>query len=305
MRFYLFILISIFLTSCSMGSGFMPGGSGMGWSVDTSSAAKSYTNISYAKDSDTQKLDIYLPTGSGSFPVIIAIHGWAFKLGSKTGSDVKSMFEWLKHGYAIVSIDYRLSGEAIFPAAINDVQSAIIWIKKNGKQYNLDTNKIVLWWDSAGGNLAALAGTKWNTQSGTNVQAVIDWFWPIYFSRMDNQFAKLWVTPKMWKTNASSSPESQYIGKTIGSIEAETLVKEASPETYISSDDPVFYIQHGSADTNIPYTQSEEFANKLIAVLWKDKVVFEKLEWASHGGDQFDEEENLSKIFQFLDKNLK
>lgn len=305
MRIYIFPLFAIFLTSCSMGSGFMPGGSGMGWSVDTSNASKSYTNIPYAKDSDTQKLDIYLPSGSGSFPVIVAIHGGAFKLGSKTGSDVKSMFEWLKHGYAIVSIDYRLSGEALFPAAINDVQSAILWIKQNGKQYNINTNKIILWWDSAGGNLAALAGTKWNTQSGTNVQAVIDWFWPIYFSRMDDQFAKLWVTPKMWKTNASSSPESQYIGKTIGSLEAETLVKEASPETYISSDDPIFYIQHGSADTNIPYTQSEEFANKLIAVLWKDKVIFEKLEWASHGGDQFDAEENLTKIFQFLDKNLK
>ncbi len=304
MRIYILLLFTIFLTSCSMGSGFMPGGSGMWWSLDTSSASKSYTNISYATDSETQKLDIYIPTGSGSFPVIVAIHGWAFKLGSKTGSDVKSMFSWLKRGYAVVSIDYRLSGEAIFPAAIDDVQSAIVWIKQNGKQYNLDPSKIVLWGDSAGWNLAALAGTKWNTQSGTNVQVVVDWFWPIYFSRMDDQFALLGVTPKMWKTNTNSSPESQYLGKTIWTPEAESLVKAASPETYISADDPVFYIQHGSADTNIPYLQSEELANKLMEVLWKDKVVFEKLEWASHGWDQFDADENLSKIFKFLEIHL-
>lgn len=299
MRIFVFILIFWLFTSCSTG------GSGMWWSVDTSSALKSYADISYSKESDNQKLDIYLPSWSWSFPVIVAIHGWAFKLGSKTGSDVKSMFEWLKHWYAVVSIDYRLSGEAIFPAAINDVQSAILWIKQNWKQYNLDTNKIVLWGDSAGWNLAALAGTKWNTQSWTNVQAVIDWFWPIYFSRMDDQFAVLGITPKMWKTNTSSSPESQYIGKTIWTPESESLVKEASPETYITSDDPVFYIQHWSADTNIPYTQSEEFAKKLIEVWWEDKVVFEKLEWASHGWNQFDAEENLNKIFQFLDKQLK
>ncbi|MBP9780145.1 alpha/beta hydrolase [Candidatus Gracilibacteria bacterium] len=276
----------------------------MGGSLDTSSASKSYTNISYATDSETQKLDIYIPTGSGSFPVIVAIHGGAFKLGSKTGSDVKSMFSGLKRGYAVVSIDYRLSGEAIFPAAIDDVQSAIVWIKQNGKQYNLDPSKIVLWGDSAGGNLAALAGTKGNTQSGTNVQVVVDWFGPIYFSRMDDQFALLGVTPKMGKTNTNSSPESQYLGKTIGTPEAESLVKAASPETYISADDPVFYIQHGSADTNIPYLQSEELANKLMEVLGKDKVVFEKLEGASHGGDQFDADENLSKIFKFLEIHL-
>lgn len=299
MRFYSILFLCFLLIWCSNIT-FITW-----WSIDTSSASKVYSNLSYAQDSDTQKLDIYLPSGDWPHPIIIAIHGWAFKMWSKTGSDIKSIFKWLDHWYAIIAINYRLSWEAKFPAAINDVQSAILWIKQNGKEYNLNTNKIVLWWDSAGGNLAALAGTKWTTQSGTNIQAVVDWFWPIYFSRMDEQFTQLQITPKMWKTNVDTSPESQYLGKTIWSSEAEILVKEASPETYISLDDPVFYIQHWSADANIPYTQSEEFANKLIKVLWKDKVIFEKLEWASHGWDQFDSEENLNKIFQFLDKNLK
>jgi hypothetical protein len=95
---------------------------------------------------------------------------------------------------------------------------------------------------------------------------------------MDEQFRTLGVTPKMGATNASTSAESAYLGKTIGTPEAAPLVREASPETYISTDDPAFYIQHGTADTNIPWTQSENLAKNLKKVLGDEKVVFETLE---------------------------
>jgi acetyl esterase/lipase len=251
-------------------------------------------------------LDIYLPkTGTAPYPVIIAVHGGAFKFGSKTGSDIAAMFRWLEKGYAVVSVDYRLSSEAVFPAAIDDVQAAIMFIKKNAQTYELNPNKIALWWDSAGWNLVSLAGTKGNTADNSQVQAVVDWFGPIYFSRMDDQFSKLWVTGAMGKTNSESSAESLYIWKTIGTPEAESLVKMASPETFISKNSPPFFIQHGTADKNIPITQSEEFAAKLAESIWKDKVVFEKIEWAAHGWDLFESDENLAKIFAFLEKYLK
>ena len=107
---------------------------------------------------------------------------------------------------------------------------------------------------------------------------VVDWFGPVYFSRMDAEFAALGITPKMGTTSAATSAESKYLGKTVGTPEAEELVKAASPETYISSDDPAFYIQHGTADTNIPLTQSEDLAKKLTETLGTDKVMFEKIE---------------------------
>lgn len=317
------IITSIFVTSCTQnavptntstgitnsggttqkGTGLMPTG-GKQKALDTSHAIKSYTGISYASDSPTQKLDIYLPSGTGAFPVIIAIHGWGFKMGSRTGWDLSSMFTWLDRGYAIVSVDYRLSGEAKYPGAIDDIQSAIKYIKQNANTYNLDPDRIVLWGASAGWHLAALAGTKWQKSENTHVQAVVDWFGPIDFALMDEQFRALGVTPKMWATNAATSAESEYLGYTIGTPEAQSLTKEASPETYITSDDPVFYIQHGTADTNIPWTQSENFAKKLTAVLGTDKVVFEKLEWAGHGWTLFDSEENLEKIFEFLKSSI-
>ncbi len=113
-------------------------------------------------------------------------------MGSKTGKDVQSMLEGINHGYAVVSVDYRLSKEAIFPAAIR-------FIKANAETYNLNPDKIAVWGDSSGGNLAALAGTSGddNTLNGDNtenleysstVNAVVDWFGPMSFLLMDKQF---------------------------------------------------------------------------------------------------------------------
>ena len=82
-------------------------------------------------------------------------------------------------------------------------------------------------------------------------------------------------------------------------------MKKANPETYISADDAVFFIQHGSIDKLVPTQQSIQFAEKLTAILGKDKVSIELLEGANHGGPQFETAENLKKVILFLDKNLK
>lgn len=121
---------------------------------------------------------------------------------------------------------------------------------------------------------------------------------------MDDEFVALGINPKMGKTGSETSAESKYLGKTVGTPEAEELVKAASPETYISSDDPAFYIQHGTADANIPLTQSENLARKLTEILGEDKIIFEKIEGAGHGGNEFHTTENLDKVFAFIEKHL-
>ncbi|HMS91045.1 MAG TPA: alpha/beta hydrolase [Candidatus Absconditabacterales bacterium] len=273
--------------------------------IATSVATTKNLDVSYGTDSDTQKMDIYIPEGTGPFPVIIAIHGGAFMMGNKEGGDLQPMLQAVKKGYAVVTVNYRLSNEAKFPAAIDDIQKAIVFIKENAKAYNLNGDKIATWGDSAGGNLASLAGTMGNIKDNTDVQAVVDRFGPIYFSTMDEEFTALGVTPKMGNTNSPNSPESKYLGQTIGTQEAEVLVKQASPQTYISKNSPAFFIQHGTLDTNIPITQSENFAEKLKNVIGDENVIFEKIEGAAHGGAQFETEENLNKVFNFLDTYLK
>ncbi|MCX6732516.1 MAG: alpha/beta hydrolase [Candidatus Roizmanbacteria bacterium] len=285
--------------------------------ADTSNITRKWTNLAYASKSDAEKLDIYLPeTGDGPFPVIISIHGGAFRMGDKADGQITPMLEGLKKGYAVIGVNYRLSNEAKFPAQINDIKAAIKFIRANANQYKLNANKIAVWGGSSGGNLSSLAGTSGgikdlvddtlgNSQQNDKVLAVVDWYGPIYFSTMDAEFASLGQTSAMGQTNSESSPETAYLGKTIGTIKAEELVKKASPQTYISSSTPAFYIQHGTADRNIPITQSINFSEKLKASIGSDKVIFEKLEGAGHGGSQFESTENLEKIFAFLDKYLK
>ena len=292
------------------------GGAGPGASVDTAWIKTKHLDLAYARASETQKLDLYLPNeGTGPFPLIIEIHGGAFMMGSKSGM-VGPILEALKRGYAVASISYRLSGEALFPAAIQDVKAAIRFLRANAAQYKLNPAKFATWGGSAGGNLSALAGTSGgaaalsdpslgNPNVSDAVQAAVDWYGPIYFSTMDAEFKALGQTPAMGVTSAATSPESKYLGKTVGTTDAEALVAQASPQTYIDAKDPPFYIQHGTADRNIPLTQSKNFAARLGQALGADKVVFETLDGAGHGGTQFDAAANVAKILDFLDKHLK
>lgn len=280
---------------------------------NTDHIKQKWLDVAYADKSPAQKLDIYLPNeGSGSFPVILSIHGGAFLMGDKADGQVNPMLEGLKRGYAVVSINYRLSGEAIFPAQIQDVKAAIRFIRANATKYNLKKEKMAAWGGSAGGHLSALAGTSdgvkelddlslGNASESSAVQAVVDWFGPIYFIKMDEHFkASGKGNPNHSEAN---SPESKLIGKQI--TLAPDLVAKASPATYITPDDPPFFIEHGTVDKLVPTQQSEEFAAALEKVLGKKKVTYLPLQNAGHGGPEFETRENLNKVFQFLDSYLK
>jgi len=284
-------------------------------SLDTANIKTKYTDVAYGSLSDTQKLDIYLPNeGEGPFKVIVAIHGGGFMQGDKTGKDLASMLEGVNRGYAVVAVNYRLSGEAVFPAAISDVKAAIRYIRANSEKYNLDPDNIAAWGDSAGGNIAALVGTSGddeslngknteNLQHSSKVQAVVDWFGPLEFLKLDEQFEEAGIIPKLGKRSSETSPESKYIGGNIAENVAQS--ERANPATYITENDPYFLIQHGTADLNVPTQQSIDFANKLTKVLGEEKSKLIILEGAGHGGDRFDAEENLEDVFKFLNSVLK
>jgi len=282
--------------------------------ANTENIKHKWLDVAYATQSQAQKLDIYLPDkGDGPFPVILSIHGGAFKSGDKGDGQVVPMLEGLKYGYAVVSINYRLSGEAIFPAQIYDVKAALRWIRENAKQYKLNPEKIAAWGGSAGGHLSAMVGTsggvneledlsQGNANQSSRVQAVVDWFGPTDFLKMDEQLKEGKVkNPQIH--SVPDSPESELIGKNLA--DAPELVKAVNPETYITPDDPPFFIQHGRLDHLVPYQQSVNLADKLEKVIGKDKVTLEILPDSDHGGPGFSTEANLKKVFQFLDLNLK
>jgi acetyl esterase/lipase len=304
--FFSLLLLGNLATSCQ------PKGS-IEKSANTDGVTQKWLDVAYATTSKAQKMDIYLPNEKQKkYPVIVHIHGGAFLMGDKADGQLTPVLAALARGYAVISINYRLTGEAKFPAQIQDVKAAIRFIRANADTYDLKTDKIAVWGGSAGGHLSALVATSGdvtdledltlgNPTQSSRVQAVVDWFGPINFLTMDAHFK---ATGKGEQNhNAADSPESRLWGKAIQTIP--DSVKMANPETYISVDDPVFFIQHGSIDKLVPTQQSVEFAEKLTAILGQDKVAMEVLEGANHGGPAFGTPENLAKVFRFLDKHLK
>lgn len=281
--------------------------------ANTSAYRRKYLDVPYARISPSQKLNIYLPeTGEGPYPVIMAVHGGAFMVGDKGDVQVLPALEGLKRGYAVVSINYRMSWEALFPALVHDIKAALRWVRGNAARYGFDEGRIVAWGGSAGGYLSAMAGVTGGipeledlslgyAEQSSRVQAVVDWFGPTDFLKMDEQTAIVSggdVGP--FPHNAADSPESLLLGAQITTIPEK--VRAANPETYVRADAPPFFIQHGTRDTTVPPLQSVNFAAQLARVAGPGRARLELLEGAEHADAMFVTPENVKKVLDFLDE---
>jgi acetyl esterase/lipase len=278
--------------------------------IPTSMLAPTAANVTYASTSSAQKMDIYVPTGVGPFPAVVLIHGGAFKAGDKA-MEATNAAKLVANGYVAISINYRLSGEAVFPAAVHDAKAAIRFVRANASAYKINPDKIGTWGASAGGYFSAILGTSGGdvylegTQgshltTSSKVQACIDWFGPINFSTMVSEGFALGFASTYNVNN-----ESQFLGVDANSSTNITTVNQANPTTYIDVNDPPFWIQVGSLDPLIPYTQSLNFYNALNSTLGSTKVGYELINGAGHGGAQFSTEANFTKAIVFLDSKLK
>jgi acetyl esterase/lipase len=208
----------------------------------------------------------------------------------------------------VVSANYRLSREAIFPAGLQDLKAAIRWLRASCEQYRLDGGWIAAWGGSSGGNYAAMLCltadvrefddfSLGNPGIPCDVQAAVDWFGPTDFLKMDDQLAESGLGPG--NHNAADSPESRYLGAKI--TEVPIQVKLANPMTYVHANMPPIFIQHGRLDSMVPVQQSIEFAQKLEQSVDRKRFEFEILENAGHGDPLFESEKNLARVFSFLD----
>jgi acetyl esterase/lipase len=281
--------------------------------ADVSHIHRKWLDLTYASLSPAQKLDIYLPDeGDGPFPIILYIHGGAFAIGDKLDAHILTFLKGLERGYAVVSVNYRLSGEAIFPAGLQDIKSAIRWLRANNEQYHLDENRIAACGGSSGGNYAAMICltdhvTEFddprlgNPEYPCNVQAAVDWFGPTDFLKMDEQLCESGFGPS--DHGEADSPESRYLGAKLSLVPLK--VELANPMTYIHKNMPPILIQHGRLDSLVPVQQSMTFAEKLGKYVSSDRFEFDILEGAGHGDPLFETEENMARVFSFLDKHLK
>lgn len=241
-----------------------------------------HRDLAYVKGRhERQKLDLYLPKDGTNLPLIINIHGGAFKAGSKENG---VPLEYLKLGYAVASINYRLSQHALFPAQIEDCKAAVRWLRAHASEYKLDPARFAAWGSSAGGHLAAMLGTTGdarpfevgpNLNQSSRVQAVVDYFGPTDFLQMDAHRA-----PGGMSHDPAGSPESELIGGAIQENKDKAAI--VNPITYVTSHAPPFLIWHGDADPLVPHHQSELLAEALRKA--GVPVTFYTVKGGGHGG---------------------
>lgn len=271
------------------------------------------SKLRYAPYSPKQVLDLFLPhqrTETSNMPVVVWIHGGGWAGGSRFSVKRWALRQTCR-GYAVASVSYRLSWEAPFRAPLVDVKNAIRFLKKEAWRYDLDVHRIAVWGASAGGHLAALVGTTGHYgdpditelhQFSSRVQAVVAWWAPSDFLRIDQQWPAACLDKGQPPRDVypAESPESRLIGCPLRACP--DAAKAASPITHAQENLPPFLLMAGKRDCTVPWKQSKVFA----AALRSHKVTVETvfLKNAAHGDHRWNGSNALNPVDNFLDKHL-
>ena len=211
----------------------------------------------YAEVGDRKLLlDLYFPNENKNPYLVVWIHGGAWHSGSKASPPLS----FVRSGYALASVDYRLSIEAKFPAPIHDIKAAIRFLRTTAEKYGFRSDKIIIAGSSAGGHLAALVGVTNNdkalegevgkfTEASSSVQAIIDYYGPTNFTTILKQ-----STPH--GVGVRGPALALLLGNTVDN--APEIAKLASPALQVDSTDPPLLIFHGDQDIQVPINQSHE-----------------------------------------------
>ncbi len=257
-------------------------------------------DIEYARpDGYSLRLDLYLPENRQGkrLPVVIWVHGGGWKNGSKD----KCRAAWLAdEGYAVVSINYRLTDVAQWPAQIDDCREAVRWARRNASVFGFDPARIGAWGSSAGGHLVALMGTlpyPENESVSSRVAAVCDWYGPTELLTMPPNN----VGNGRTEEDVANSNGAKLLGCTVK--DCPELARQASAYDNVSKDDAPFLIMHGDEDPGVPIQQSIQFHERLQKAGVPSQ--FEIVEGAGHGGKLFDTPEVKATVFAFFEGYLR
>lgn len=252
-------------------------------------------------DGHVLKLDLYLPKKKRP-PLLVWVHGGAWRRGSK---DKMPLADLVREGYAVASVDYRLSPIAKFPAAIHDIKAAIRFLRAKQADYGYDSEKIAIAGASAGGHLAALTGTTnghealeggvgEHADQSSDVQAIVSYYGASNFMTILNQSTPhgLSVRVPALELFIGGRPE-----------DVPRIAKLASPVFHVDPNDPPLLLVHGDQDPQMPINQSHELHGRYKALGLT--VTFEVAHGAAHGGKSFFDAKRIRLVNRFLDENVR
>lgn len=245
---------------------------------------------------EMQKLDLLIPPHKDALPLLVWIHGGGWETGDK---EEKTFYRFLSQGYAVASINYRLSQDAIYPAQIIDCKSAIRWLRAHANQYGYNPDRIGVGGSSAGGHLVALLGATSETREfdigeyldlSSKVQVVCDFFGPTDFQTFD-------IDATIFKEQ-KSNPFSRLLG-----CDPRTkmdIVAKASPLRFVTPAHAPIIIIHGNKDNLVPLDQSKQYLSALAKANVESSLYI--IEGGGHG---FHGENYWREITIFFAKHLK
>lgn len=265
------------------------------------------------------KLDLHLPTAKPErpLPVLLWLHAGGWREGGRGFCPIANL---AKEGYAVASVSYRLSGQAKFPAQIEDCKAAVRWLRAHAAEYSLDPEHIGACGESAGGHLAALLGVSGgnsalegkvggNEKFSSRVQAVVALCAPTDFTSMLGRARER----SFWAAlgTSGSFSEAKYtfarncaLEKLFGGpvTRYAELVRLASPAVHVSPGDAPVLLFHGRGDQLIPLSQSEEFLRALEQAGVEARL--EVIETNTHGFGRFPPD-MMSATRAFFNRHLK
>lgn len=237
------------------------------------------------------------------YPLIMYLQGsgWGWTK-QDTFAFLPQLSEFAKQGYVVASVQYRGSGEAIFPAQIQDVKAAVRFLKANASKYNVDPEKVGVWGDSSGGHLALLLGLtegieeftggREHPEESSRVQAIVDWFGPTDLLSMSQY-------PSIFDHDSPHSPESKLVGGAIQ--EHKEQARKASPSQYVHAGAPPILMMHGDRDEVVPYEQSAQ----LFEALKREGNDVTLYRIAGAGHNAFTQPHTLEVVKAFFQAHLK
>lgn len=245
--------------------------------------------------------DLYLPDKKPHPPLIVWIHGGAWRGGSKNGVPLGKLVD---EGYAIFSLDYRLSTEARFPAQIHDIKAAIRFLRAHGMEWHLATTQIVVAGDSAGGHLAALVGVSNGMlalegkvgeclNQSSEVQGVISFYGAANLTTILKQSTPHGLSVRIPALDLLLGGQPESLPE---------IARLASPVYHVDQHDPPLLLLHGDQDEQMPVNQSLELFGAYKKA--KAPVQLEIVHGAGHGGPMFYDEERLQIVRKFLTQNF-
>ncbi|HSY17840.1 MAG TPA: alpha/beta hydrolase [Candidatus Acidoferrales bacterium] len=260
--------------------------------------AKVIRNIAYTTNAGPrQNFDLYLPgMGKKPFPLLVWIHGGGWSMGSKDWINVRYL---VRHGYAIASIDYRMTDEGAFPMQIQDCNTALNFILAHAPEYGVDGKKFAVGGGSAGGHLALLLGMArrqpgFGADPAVKPAAILDLFGPTDFTKTLEQLQAI-HSEKGIQAFQDAVPKLLGGRLSLATDKAEI----ASPVNYVNGNSPPVFILHGGSDDVVPIAQSEELRAALDRAGVPNRYM--EVQGAGHDGAKFSTPDIEAAEVDFLD----